>query len=371
MTDRVAALRDADEAYREVDAAIAERGEATVERVADAHRRATDLLDRYEERATGTGDFEAFVRFQGEFTDLVEDLPDDLPQRDAFERAEDVLDRRRLSERHFEQVREELAAAREIAALLDERAETCERYRDARRAVSRRTADLDDRVADLERLLELGDADLAAPVDHVRDPIEAYDEAVAAAFAEFRREASAREVVAFLAATENYPLVEFAPPPQALREYVADADVADEPIPDLLEYAGYSRSKLDHYVDDPARLKRCVATNETYLDRLDAGPLQVGWPPRPASELRWWCEEAVRVVDRFAPPSVVERLHDVAALARDEDEFERVRTAARARAELTDEERRRLEDGAVAAELEEARAERDRLEDALAEYPER
>ena len=287
MTDHIATLRDADEEYRDVDAAIAEYGETTVEDVADAHRRATDLLDRYEGRATGTGDFEAFVRFQGEFTDLVEDLPEDLPERDAFERAEEVLDRRRISERHFDQVREELADARAVAGLLDERAAARERYHDARRAVSRRKVDLDDRIADLERLRELGDADLSAPVDPVRDPIEAYDDAVAAAFEEFKRETPAREVVAFLAAAENYPLVDFSPPPQALREFVVDADAGEKPIPDLLELAGYSRSKLDHYVDDPTRLKRCVASNETYLDRLDAGPLQVGWPPRPASELLW------------------------------------------------------------------------------------
>ena len=198
MTDHIATLRDADEEYRDVDAAIAEYGETTVEDVADAHRRATDLLDRYEGRATGTGDFEAFVRFQGEFTDLVEDLPEDLPERDAFERAEEVLDRRRISERHFDQVREELADARAVAGLLDERAAERERYHDARRAVSRRKVDLDDRIADLERLRELGDADLSAPVDPVRDPIEAYDDAVAAAFEEFKRETPAREVVAFL-----------------------------------------------------------------------------------------------------------------------------------------------------------------------------
>jgi hypothetical protein len=371
MTDLIERLRTADEDCRAAASAVAEHGRGTVERVADAHERATDLLDRYEGRATGTGDFEAFVTFQGEFDDLVEDLPEDLPERGAFERAEEAIDRRRIAERHFEQAREELAAAGDVAALLDERRAARERYRDARRAVTRRKAELDDEIADLERVRELGDADLSAPVERLRDPIAAYDDAVATAFADFKRETPARDVVAFLAATENYSLVPFRSPPEDLRRYVLDADAGTETVPDLLEYARYSRSKLDHYVDDPAELKRCVGTNETYLDRLDAEPVQVGWPPAPATELQWWCEEAVRVVDRFAPSEVVERLHDVAALAREEAEFERLRAAARAREELTDEERERLERGDVAAELERAREERDRLTSALEEHPER
>ncbi|WP_227353071.1 DUF7118 family protein [Haladaptatus salinisoli] len=371
MNDPLSTLRNADEACREAEAAVAEHGEERVEAVADARDRATGLLDRYESRATGTGDFQAFVEFQGAFADFVENLPDDLPEREAFERAEAAIDKRRLAERDFEKARAALEPAAEVAALLDERRAAHERYRDARHAVSRKLTELDEEIAHLERLRELGDADLDAPTEEIREPIETADEAVTDAFRAFKREASAREVVAFLAATERYPLVGFESPPDDLRDHLRESDAGTRSLPDLLEFARYSRSKLDHYVPDPDALKRTVATNETYLERLDADPLTVGWPPPPADELRWWCEEAIRVAARFAPPEAVARLREVQRLTYDGTRFDRLRTAAQARAELTDEERDRLARGAVDDELERARERRTELADALSDRPER
>jgi phage shock protein A len=371
MTDPLSTLRNADEACRETEAAVAEHGEERVEAVADAHERATNLLDRYESRATGTGDFQAFVEFQGTFADLVENLPDDLPARKAFERAEDAIDKRRLNERDFEKARASLEPAATVAALLDERRAARERYRDARHSVSRKITELDERIAHLERLQELGDADLDAPTEELREPVETSDEAITDAFRAFKRKASAREVVAFLAATERYPLVGFESPPDDLRDYLRESDAGSKSIPDLLEFARYSRSKLDHYVPNPDALKRTVATNETYLDRLDADPLTVGWPPAPADELRWWCEEAIRVADRFAPPDAVARLREVQRLTYEPTRFERLRTAAQARAELTDDERDRLARGAVEDELRRARERKAELADALSDRPER
>jgi len=157
-------------------------------------------------------------------------------------------------------------------------------------------------------------------------------------------------------------------PPDPLLGYVTDHAAGTESITTLLEYSEYSRSKLDHFVDDPDDLARIVGRRQTYLRRLDADPLCVGWPPPAASVLRWRCRELIAVVDRFAPPGVGERLRTVRALPREYD-YERLRTAAVARAELTDDEVRRLRDGTVASELESLRAERDRLETALSEYP--
>ena len=51
-----------------------------------------------------------------------------------------------------------------------------------------------------------------------------------------------------------------------------------------------------------------------------------------------------------------------------EDDYDRLREAAVARAELTDAERRRLESGAVAEELEDVRERRRRLTEALERY---
>ena len=366
-------LDDADAACDRIDDRIAEYGEGTVERVADAHDRATDLLARYESTATGTGreNFKKFMEFKSNFSSMVEGLDDDLPEREAFEAAEEEIDKNRLSEGDFERARDALGPASEVAGLLDERRDVRARYREARRDVEAAIADLRDEIADRERLVELGDADLDAPVEEIRRPIERYDEAVAEAFADFKAEASAREVLAFVAATRDYSLVEYRTPPETLQKYVESNEAGTETVADLLKYAGYSNSKLDHYVDDATALKRAVATNQTYLERLDAGPLRIEWPPKSAAQLRWRVDELVSVVARFADEDVVATLRTVQSVVRDEERFEHLRTAAEARTELSDAEREKVESGAVADELAELRERKTELEAALDEYPER
>lgn len=365
LADELAA---ASEERERVDEEIAAVGEEHVRAVADAHDRATTLLDRYVDTATGSGDFESFVEFTESFESLVEGLDDDLPEREAFERAGEILDQRRLSESHFERARDALAPAADVAALLEERAAARGRYRDARGDAVTRRDEVRERIERLERLQTLGEADLDAPVEDLREPLAAYDDAVREAFEEFLAAESARTVLRFVAATRQYPLVEFRPPPEDLREYVETRPAGTEPIPTLLEYAEYSNSKLDHYVDDATALKRAVATQQTYLRRLSAEPLTVGWPPPPADELLWRVRELRPVVARFAGDEAVARLREVAAAAR-EDRYARLREAAVARAELDDDERERLASGAVDAELSAARERLSAIADLLAEYP--
>lgn len=347
--------------------AVAAVGETRVEEVADALETAEGLLARYESRATGTGDFQAYVEFRGRFAEFVEDLPDDLVERAAFEEADELLDKRRLSESDFAAAREALGPARQVAGTLDDRASARDDLRDARRAVVAARDDREERIAAQERLLELGEADLEADVSVLREPMAAYDEAVRSAFASFKRTASARDVLGFVADAAAYPLVGFPAPPGDLLDYVTDHDAGTEPVSTLLSYADYSRSKLSHYVDDVSALKRVVGSNRTYLQRLDADPLTVGWPPPSAGDLRWRARELVAVVDRFAADDVLARLNEVRELARD-DRYDRLRAAAVARDELTAEDRRRLLAGEVEDELERLRTERDRLAAALESY---
>lgn len=357
-------LEAADERRRDLEARVHEHGEAALRAVADAHRRFDRLLDGYEDAATGTGNFETYVEFQERVATLVEDLDEDLPVRASFEGAADALEQRTLRSRHFERAREELDAARELADLLRDWEAARDAYADARRSALDRRDELDARIRELEDLRRLGEADLDAPVERLREPVEAYDDAVGEAFRSFRREAPAREVLCVVEAAAAYPLVDYAAPPDRLREFLAETSAGDRSVPTLLEFADYSRSKLDHYVSTPDELKRRVATNRSYLEALDAEPLAVGWPPPPALELRWQCRECEAVLHRFAPEDVIDRLRRVRRLTREPD-YDRLREAARARAALGPETRERLQSGAVAEELEEARAERDRLERAL------
>jgi len=332
-------------------------------RVADARTRFERLLEGYEDEATGTGNFETYIEFQDETGRLLQELDEDLPAHDAFEEAGEVLQQRRLSKSDFEAGREALAPADELVELLDSWREAHQRERDAEQAVEERIADLDDEIADLERLRTLGTADLDAPVEDLREPVGAYDEGVTDAFRSFRREVPAREMLALLDDAGAYPLVDVDPPPPDLLAYVRESSAGEEPVPTLLSYAEHSRSKLDHYVDDPGELKARVATNRSYLERLDAEPLRIGWPPPTAEPVRWRCRELRPLVERL-DPDLVARLRTVRDLARS-PEYERLRTAARARAELTAAERERILDGDVAADLEAAREERERLRAAL------
>jgi hypothetical protein len=365
----VAALAAADRRLSEAEAAVDEVGAGDLRRLREAHGEFTDILARYEEPATGDGDFELFIEFQGRVADFVEGLPGDLLRRETFEACDEHLQQRRLSEGDFAHVREQLEPVADLVGRLDEREDAREAYRRARQRVQRRRREVEARIEELERLTALGEADLDAPTDRLREPIAAYNDAVSGAVEQFKRETPAREVLETLADLRAFPLVPVDAPPADLHDYVREHEAGTEPIPTLLEYADYSRSKLSHYVGDADALKRAVSTRRTYLRRLDAAPLRIDWPPPPADRLEWRCAELTSAVNRIAPEAV-EKLRAVAALAREPD-YGRLREAAVARAELTAEERERLRSGAVTEELDDARGEHERLTAALSDYPER
>ncbi|MEF8906576.1 MAG: hypothetical protein V5A13_01825 [Haloarculaceae archaeon] len=365
----VAELAAAEERLEAAEAAVAEFGEAELDRLAAAHDEFTGLLDRYEEPATGDGDFQQFIEFQENVAGFVDRLDEGLLLYEVFEECDEYLQQRRLTEGDFAHVREQLEPVADLAARLEERDEAREAYRSARTRIKQRRRELADRVADLERLRDLGEADLDAPTERLREPVETYNEQVREGFEGFRRETPARDVLDTLADLAAIPLVTYEAPPADLHAYVRDHEAGTESVEQLLEYADYSRSKLAHYVADPDALKRSVATRRTYLRRLDAGPLTVDWPPPQADVLRYRCRELTGAVNRIAPDAVA-ALRAVRRLPRETD-YERLRRAAVARAELSPEERERVRSGAVETELERAREQRARLGEALETHPSR
>ncbi|KDE58581.1 hypothetical protein EL22_03830 [Halostagnicola sp. A56] len=367
--EALAELRDARERLETAQQRIERQGggdETAVEDAAAAYRNATELLESYVDRATGTGreNFQAYIELEGKFDSLVDSLDDDLRGREAFEAALDAIDKRRLSESDFERAEAELEPAKEYADLIGEREAAREALGAARTNASQRLGEIDDELAETERLLELSHADFDAPIERLRDPIEAYDEAIREAFEAYRSEAAACEVFAFLDRTRWYPFVEYELPPADLESYVETNPAGEYTIEELLEYAEYTRSKLSHYVDDADELKRQVATQQTYLDGIDAEPLTVGWPPEPAGVLRRQTREYRPFVDRIADEETVSLLREVRLIARDPD-YDRLQTAAQAVDQLTPAERRRLADGRVKDELEALRNEREQLAAAL------
>lgn len=347
---------------------VEEHGEAELERLQDAYEAFRETLEIYQDQVVGDeGDIQTIVEFQSQLDAAMKEVPKGVLLREVFEDCDEYLQQKWFSDDDFEHVYEQLEPIADLVSRLDDRDEALSAYRDARRRVTARARECKSEIEHLERLSELAEADLDAPTERLREPIEAYNDAVRDAFAEYKREQPAREVISFLDRMERFPLIEYRSPPADIAEYVAAEPPGTEPIPTLLDYADYSRSKLDHYVEDPDRLKHAIEGHRAYLAAIDGGPLTVDWPPPAAGTLRYRCRELTTAVNRI-DSAVVENLRRVEALPR-ETEYERLRNAAVARQDLSEDERERVRSGAIDEELGELRAERERLLAALDEHP--
>ncbi len=363
--EAAAELRERYDALAGIESRIAGHGEDRVEAAADAYRQAHRVLDQYEDDAVGSGDFPSYVRFEGAFANAT-DVADDALAADAFAAADDAVDKRRLSESDFAAAREALEPASAYVDLLTDRDDAIDEYRAARKAAREARDDLADRLAVLREVAEMADADLDADVDRLRDPVDGYNESVREAFRSFYRSASARDVFAFLDRADDTPFVDADLPPADLREYVAEYAAGEEPLPTLLEYADYSNSKLEHYVDDPGALRTAVAVHKTFIDRIDGEPLTVDWPPAPGDELAYEIDELIPLVSRVADDETVATLRSLRDLARSDD-YERLRRAAEVRDALDDPELALLESGEIDDRVREAERTLELVEDVLAE----
>ncbi len=368
--DLIATLEQREEELDRTQDRVEEYGEDDLRTVANAYEAFYEVLDIYQDQVTGDdGDIQTIVEFQGEVDRVMGDVSADMIHADIFEEADDYLRQKWFSDADFEHVYGLLDPVATLVERLDERNDALEAYREARRDVRTRLNECETEIADLERLADLSEADLDAPIERLEEPISQYNDAVEEAFREFKRSAPARDVVTFLEQMEQYPLVEFTSPPADVVEYIESNPPGEEPIATILEYADYSRSKLEHYVDEPNKLKHAIEGHRAYLDTLDGGPLTVSWPPPTAEQLRYRCQELTAAVNRI-DPDVVELLRQVQALPRETD-YERLQRSAVVRQELSSEERQRLQSEAIEDELVELRAERDTLSEALEHYPER
>ncbi|MFB6163061.1 MAG: hypothetical protein ABEJ86_06465 [Halococcoides sp.] len=353
-------LRDARERIRSADGDLQALAEATED--LDA------MLDRYEDTAFGDGDFEAYLAFQEELASFVSDLDDDLPERAAFESIDERLHQRRLTDDDLADARKTLAEIADRVTVLEERSAAIDRVRRRRWAIERAVEDLRGRIETCETLLAHSDADLSADVTALARPVADYNRRIEADFETFRRTATVRRLLEWLQGVRWYPLVAYRPPPEDLIQYVDSNPVGTESLAQLRQYAEYSRSKLDHYVEDADTFKRSVATHRGYLRRIDADPLTIEWPPPPAGELRYRTRELIAVIDEFATEATLGALQRVRGLAFEAD-YSRRREAAVARSALDPVDRRRLQWGLVDRERVAADRARERLQASLREAP--
>jgi hypothetical protein len=368
--DLVAQLDRTEQRLERAQERVEEFGEEDLQQLASVYWEFLEVLERYEDDVTDDGgDYQTNIEFQSQIAEVSEHISDDLLLSETFRECDEYLQQKWFSQSDFEHVYDQLEPVADLVERIEERDEHLETYRETRRDIEYRIRELDEEIDELERLSRLGNADLEAPTDRLREPIEAYNDAVTDAFDTARSEWSAREMLDFVTAMDQYPLVPFEQPPDELVTYVFESDPGTETIQTLVEYADYSRSKLDHYVDDPAAFEEAVGGKQTYLSRLDAEPLRIDWPPRGPEELEYRCRELTAAVNRL-DPEAVEPLRTVAALPR-ETEYNRLRDSVLATEQLTDSERDRIESEDIEGQLTDCREERDRLQAALEEFPER
>lgn len=327
------------------------------------------LLDGYEDRATGSGDFRGYLEFRTEVETFVAELPDDLPQRTAFETARDHLEQRRLRPSHFETAREALSPAQDRVDQLAERRAAADELRTIRTALEERLTARETEIDRLRSLAAYDDVPVETSIEPLRTPITAYNDAVTQAFNRFHRDVPATTVIELFGLSDRYPLVDLPPPPAGLAGALERHGLADATVSELVDYADFSRSKLGHYVDEADVVQPLLRDHRQYFTEMDATPFTLEWPPPPADTLWWESRQLIAVLDRFADAETIARLRSVRSLARDADRYAMLRRVAIAREDLSAAERRLLADGRRPAVRDHLVARREQLADALAGAP--
>ncbi len=362
-------LENAHATVNDIDATIDDIGEDRLNDLNDRYQEFTTLLKTYKESASGTGreTFQEYVAFQGELDAFESALPSNALKTDVFKDAIEYLDQRRLNQGDFEEAHAILAPIEDRLAIIEDREKAREEFASAKRAIQQQIDDLDDEIERLERALSFENVDFTVSVDQLRSLIDSYNTAISTDFSSFKSNAPAHDFIQFIEKTTNYPLVAFPSPPSELIEYLESADIGNEPLPHILEYTDYTRSKLSHYVDDPSTFNARIAANQTYLDRLSPSPLTISWPPPPQEELHWILRELISVVNRIATSDTMKKLNTLQNFAH-KNEYSDIRRAAKAESVLDDTEKERLASGELTAEHEAKQQEKDKLQTALSTY---
>lgn len=331
---------------------LGDLSESTAQDLASAYREAVSLLEDYRERATGTGDFGGYMEFRTKFTDFVEELDEGLPHREAFEEARDHIDRRRLSDRNFDDARRALEPVAAIVDTLEELESIRDELADVRSSIVAKRRSLIDRRDHLRDLSDVQAGALDAPIEALSSPIERYNDGIEADYRQYIKETPTREVLAAYKRLSYFALLDIEAPPSELAAFLEDHPAGEESISTIREYLTFSRSKLSHYVDDPGHFVGEVGPHSGYLESLSPQPYTIEWPPPPRSTLQWKLRELTQAVDRFATESTMEALRELQSLCRDEERYRHLRSGARLQQELDADERQLVLDGAVQDQLE-------------------
>ncbi len=363
-------LATAQDDVKAAKAALGDLDEETASELREAYVYAIDLLDSYEDRATGTGDFGGYLEFRQRFDQFVEGLDDQLPYRPRFEQAAEDVDRRRLSSGDFDNARNELTEVSQIVDTLDQLHEARKRLKSIRKRAVARRRDLMQRRDRLAELAGLDPTALDAPVHELRETISTYNEGVRTDHRRFTHDVPVRTVLEIYDHLSYFALLDIDAPPSVLVSFFENHPVGEEPVSKVLEFLDYSRSKLDHYVDDAGHFLGEVRPHSPYLEELSSEPFTIEWPPPERERFLWHLRELRQAVARFGSDETIAHLRDLEAACRDGESYSRQRSSAVLREELDAAERDMVLDGEAETKLAHVESQIEKLDALLEEVSE-
>ncbi|MDX1745070.1 MAG: hypothetical protein R3324_03965, partial [Halobacteriales archaeon] len=250
----------------------------------------------------------------------------DVTDRTAFEDALSRFDRRIIREKDFRRARSDLTSVKQVSETLSEAEELASQLTNERGRLSSRLrkwrhdrSQVQSRLSDLEAVTDVDPEPLVAARS-------SYNDRVREEFDSFAETAPAIDVARVGYKARLVPLADVPPiTDEAALSVLEDAGFATETVPTVLEYAGYSDSKLSHYVDRPGSFRSQLPVS--WFETIDGEAFTIA-ADATGDDVRHRAPALVKVIDAFATPETIAELRTLRDLAA-RGEYDRMRRARR------------------------------------------
>lgn len=342
---------------------LRDEGIEAVREARDIYHDLQRYIDRYREPATGHGDFESYIEFQSVLAEIEEQLDDDVYGERWFRKAIQRFESRTLREKHFRRAEKDLQEIRELVEAFERAMELEDELRSERGRLRKRRRELQNEIKRLESRIRDAREAPDADASRLESLLDKYNKSVEREYGSWLSSAPAIEVVRHAYRASRMPLVEADGVDGRSVEALQESGVGDESVERLLEFAGYSDSKLQHYVDDPRTFRDKLPT--AWFRVADAEPYKLSLDMEEGVVERL-VPELVSVVSEFASERTIEVLRQIGDLARN-GRYSEMRQALEARQRTGGEDVESLleEKQSLEREVEDVEEDTQRIEDAL------
>ncbi|MFB6283014.1 MAG: hypothetical protein ABEK59_03645 [Halobacteria archaeon] len=289
--------------------------EPGLEESIELYRELADYMDRYREEAVGRENFEAYLEFQSlvaEIEEKLEENRDELYKPGKIERVVNIFEKRKLDESHFEKAEDILSELREIVETRD-RVDKLEKQLDRRmNKLRNRKKKLEVEVNRREKKIESIENAPDADPEELVELIEEYNEDVKTEYIEFRDSSPVTDVIDLCRKTATKSLV---PSPDFTARDVSNLEktgLGNAEVDTVLQYMGYTDSKLSHYLEGVTNLEFRRAVPTEFLEGFDGYGYQIdpGLEDHPG-ELEHRISQITSCIDEFASPETVGKLRRI------------------------------------------------------------